>query len=69
MFISKAEKQNIYTKIENLQMRVHELSTELFLLKSVEPKRTPPYIWSDDQRNAQSERMKKVWANKKEARA
>ena len=82
MFISKSEKEQMHSQIASLQAaitdanikiaRLHRIIGSLMVRiegdsQSVEARKGRG--WSIEQRDAQSDRMKRVWADKKEARA
>jgi hypothetical protein len=78
MFISSTEKKQMQTSILILQKEVNEANEKISrLLRTVgslivrieEVNQRKVRGWSMEQRDAQSERMKQVWANKKEPKA
>lgn len=70
MFISKKEKASIESRISRLETMVENLMGKITLLQKppTEVIKMVPYQWSEQQRKAQSDRMKQVWASKKEPR-
>tara|TARA_R110002126_G_scaffold57329_1_gene152058 strand:+ start:373 stop:615 length:243 start_codon:yes stop_codon:yes gene_type:complete len=77
MFISNAEKAQIFVSLEMMQLQIRNLETELVLLRDrvakleVVPKnssRQKTYGWTPEQRKAASDRMKKRHAEKKAQR-
>ena len=76
MFISKAEKKHLLDSAKLISALIKDVAdarTEIIVLKAkvkvLEERRVAPYVWTDDQRKAQSERMKNAWARKKEPQA
>lgn len=65
MFISKAEKNAIETRIKNLEIIVRDMSISMFHLKKAYGKTTPNSGWSPKMRAKQSELMRQRWAEKK----
>lgn len=68
MFISKAEKQSMLDRITRLETTIKNITfASQFDGSSVvkKPKRQGP-DWTPERRAIASEKMKKVWANKKE---
>ena len=65
MFISKAEKNAIETRIKNLEIIVRDMSISMFHLKKAYGKTTPNSGWSPEMRAKQSELMRQRWAEKK----
>jgi len=70
MFISKKEKASMESRISRLETMVENLMGKITLLQKAptEVIKMVPYQWSEQQRKAQSDRMKQVWANKREPR-
>ena len=78
MFISNAEKAQIFVSLEMMQLQIRNLETELVLLRDrvakleVVPKnssRQKTYGWTPEQRKAASDRMKIRQANEKAKKA
>jgi hypothetical protein len=73
MFIYKAEKEEMQRSITFLLGEFSKLWADYLVLKAkvkvLEERRVAPYIWTKEQRDAQSDRMKKSWAKKKEPKA
>ena len=73
MFIYKAEKEEMQRSITFLLGEFSKLWADYLVLKAkvkvLEERRVAPYVWTEDQRKAQSERMKNAWARKKEPQA
>lgn len=76
MFISKAEKAEIIFKIRSLEARVRDLEIKAFAEKfsakafaekvgTIKKDKTKKRHQSESSRLAQSERMKKYWADRK----
>jgi hypothetical protein len=70
MFISKKEKASIDNRISRLETMVENLMGKITLLQKAPTEiiKMVPYQWSEQQRKAQSDRMKQVWASKREPR-
>jgi hypothetical protein len=66
MFISKAEKEDLFYRIAVLEQTV--LSLKNSLAYKPETKSTKGRTWSPEQRAQASEQMKKIWMKKKEPR-
>jgi hypothetical protein len=69
MFISKAEKEKIEIRLCQLEIFMKGVMGDIVYLKQNPIVKHSPFIWTKEQREAQSERMKKAWAKKKEPRA
>jgi hypothetical protein len=72
MFIYKAEKEEMQRSITFLLGEFSKLWSDHLVLKAkikaLEEKRPTQYVWTEDQRKAQSDRMKNAWAKKREPR-
>ena len=70
MFISKAEKEDLFYRIGVLEQRVNDLTAKVVMLgKFPQARAEKPRQgrdWTPEQRAVASEQMKKFWANKKE---
>jgi hypothetical protein len=66
MFISKAEKEDLFYRIAVLEQTVLAMKTSLAY--KPETKSTKGRTWSPEQRAQASEQMKKIWMKKKEPR-
>ena len=67
MFISKAELEKIRNQIEFLQELAIKFQTEINELKVAQDKKPRKgRDWTPEQRALASQKMKKIWANKKE---
>ena len=66
MFISKAEKEDLFYRIAVLEQMVLAMKTSLAY--KPETKSTKGRTWSPEQRAQASEQMKKIWMKKKEPR-
>lgn len=64
MFISKAEKEDLFYRIAVLEQTVLALKTSLAY--KPEPKNGKGRTWSPEQRAKASEQMKQFWKNKQE---
>jgi hypothetical protein len=64
MFISKAEKEDLFYRIAVLEQTVLAMKTSMAY--KPEPKSNKGRTWSPEQRARASEQMKKIWINKKE---
>lgn len=70
MFISRAEKNEMQLAIRRLQAEVRDLSI-LIAKEKPQPfvrKKRNSHVWTDADRVAASERMKKSWADRKAAK-
>jgi len=71
MFISKAEKTTILQTIEYLRSQVSKLRLDVYDLKIAAGMTKPVKVdrkkkgWTDEVRKEHSERMKKLWADRK----
>jgi hypothetical protein len=64
MFISKAEKEDLFYRIAVLEQTVLAIKTSLAYKPA--PKSNKGRTWSPEQRAKASEQMKKIWTKKKE---
>jgi hypothetical protein len=72
MFISKAEKKDIHAKLEEAYTLIARLNRRLAKLEGVAPAKMeskPPRKWTPERRAEHSERLKKMWAEKRVARS
>ena len=65
MFISKAEKEDLFYRIRVLEQEVLAFKIAPLRVKP-EPKGTKGRTWSPEQRAKASEQMKQFWKNKQE---
>jgi hypothetical protein len=65
MFISKAEKNAINARLESLEIKLNFLTLNKASNKPPMAGKKRGYKWSDEERMAASERMKKSWADRK----
>jgi hypothetical protein len=70
MFISKAEKDDLFHRINVLEQTVSFLENKLVKLSASKPEAPARKgrDWSPEQRAQASEQMKKIWMKKKEPR-
>jgi chorismate mutase len=71
MFISKAEKKEIQDKLETAYTLLGKLNRRLAKLEGVAPAKMqskPPTKWTPERRAEQAERIKKMWADKRQAK-
>ena len=71
MFISKAEKETIVETLGMMSAQISTLRRDVYDLKLAAGMLKPVKVdgrkksWSDDDRKVHSERMKKIWADRK----
>jgi hypothetical protein len=70
MFISKAEKEDLFYRIGLLEQRINDLTAKVVILSKFPEARADKgrqgRTWNPEQRAKASEQMKQFWANKKE---
>jgi hypothetical protein len=75
MFISKAEKETIIETLGIMSAQISTLRRDVYDLKLAAGMTKPvkvdgrKRVWSDDVRKEHSERMKKLWADRKAKKA
>lgn len=72
MFISKAEKAQIHARLEEAYTLIARLNRRLAKLEGVAPAKMESKHqtkWTPERRAQQAERVKKMWADKRAARA
>ena len=72
MFISKAEKAQIHARLEEAYTLIARLNRRLAKLEGVAPAKMESKhqtMWTPERRAKQGERIKKMWADKRAARA